>query len=392
MTWTTWPQGHASESPAVAVAMGDDDDRRRAYRSGRFATLAVLRRASGLKSVRSCMSPLPETAPTARVGISGIARMAGIGRCGSPWSCPVCGPTVRRRRALEVDAALSVHRSLVPTEGDEAAALFVTVTMRHSRKQPLSHLLDGLLNGWRLHQQTTSWRRTAARYHLSGTIKAVEINRGSAGWHPHLHLVLFFDKPMSALDQTEFRSWLSKSWSCRMYKAGFGTTHKIHGVDVRRVAAPNGPDGASLGRYMLDVVEGDGSGWGVGSELVRGDLKRGRHDQRSAHELMQLAVDGGESWAWYDWWEYEKATKGRRMCVWSRGLRARLGLGEEVTDEEAAVGDVGDSADEDALEVIFDPRVWVRHLFAGTAGEELARIERGALLVRALAAWAHPAP
>jgi len=36
------------------------------------------------------------------------------------------------------------------------------------------------------------------------------------------------------------------------------------------------------------------------------------------------------------WHEWEAGSKGRRQQVWSRGMRAKLGLGQELTDEEAA--------------------------------------------------------
>lgn len=385
----SWPRGHATNTRP-----GDADNAwtgRQSYRSGRFGMLATLKRASGLKSVRSCMAPIRDQVINARVSTEGVAHFEGIRRCGSPWSCPVCGPTVRRARALEVDAAVAAHSAVHPIEGDEASALFVTVTMRHDRSQPLGRLLDALLVEWRKLQQTSGWRSSAARYHLSGVIKAVEVNKGPNGWHPHLHLILFLDEPMSLADRRDFSHWLASVWCERMVRAGFGTTHARHGVDVRRIAPADSAGGASVGRYMLDVIEGDGSGWGAGAELLRGDLKRGRYDHRSASQIMALAIEGGEAWAWYDWWEYEQATKGRRALTWSRGLRDRLGLGAEVDDEEAAIGP-RDDLDDDALVVPVPRAVWVGHLQRGTLGDYLARIEAAAFLCWWLCGWAAAPP
>ena len=42
------------------------------------------------------------------------------------------------------------------------------------------------------------------------------------------------------------------------------------------------------------------------------------------------------------WWEWEKATKGKRLVIWSRGLRELLlGAEPELTDEEIAQAEVG---------------------------------------------------
>jgi hypothetical protein len=44
----------------------------------------------------------------------------------------------------------------------------------------------------------------------------------------------------------------------------------------------------------------------------------------------------GDRWALCGWDEYSIATKGVHKLRWSRGLRKRLGLGQELTDDEAA--------------------------------------------------------
>ena len=46
------------------------------------------------------------------------------------------------------------------------------------------------------------------------------------------------------------------------------------------------------------------------------------------------------------WWEFEKASKGKRQLTWSRGLRQLLGLIQEKTDEEIAAEELGSKAND----------------------------------------------
>jgi hypothetical protein len=62
------------------------------------------------------------------------------------------------------------------------------------------------------------------------------------------------------------------------------------------------------------------------------------------NELLELYVLAGDRRAAALWQEYAKAFKGRKQLVWSRGLRAVLGLAvEEKSDEEVAAEEVEDA-------------------------------------------------
>ncbi|MEX5272256.1 hypothetical protein, partial [Kocuria sabuli] len=55
------------------------------------------------------------------------------------------------------------------------------------------------------------------------------------------------------------------------------------------------------------------------------------------------------------WVEYVEATKGRRAITWSRGLRDRLNLGEERTDEQ-----VIEDAEQDTARVLIPAKSYDR--------------------------------
>lgn len=358
---------------------GDEHAARRSYRAQRFSYLHTLRSASSLKSVRSCMNPIKGQDVVVTVGRSSIAHVGGVGRCGSPWSCPVCGPLVRRRRAQEVDEGIAAHLVRVGGTSERPAALFVTVTIPHRAGDSLGQLLDVLIGQYRAVQQSASYRRLARHWNLSGVIKSVEITSGPNGWHPHMHMVWLFDGPLGPGQTEEVRAWLSAAWAARVGESMGRSTHERHGVDVRPCYRNDQGETDGLGSYLVKL---DG-GWGAAFELVRSDLKRGRRGRYSPTELLRVAVEGGESWAWHKWWEYEQATKGRRMLTWSRGLRDRLGLGQEATDEEAAAAlECDDGPDQLTFQV--HHRRWRILLDQGKTSAYLERIERAAAIAYAL--------
>lgn len=366
------------EAEVLEVQALADEDRRQAYRSERWTLLRTLRSASGLRSVRSCMRPIGSGSVTLSAGRNGVAHVAGVGRCGSPWACPVCSPVVRRHRAAELDEGLARH-----LEAGGSGA-FLTVTLPHKREDSLESLLEVLVGGWRSLQQSRGWRSRAKALGLVGMVKALEVTTGQSGWHPHLHLVLLFEDQVDGDDLEGLRTWLTAAWGSKIATQLEGRRlHQRHGVDLRPLTSSE-----QMGDYLVKV---DG-GWGAAMELLRGDLKHASRGGMSMPHLLRLAGNGdvADGWAWHKWWEYESATKGRRMLTWSRGLRARLGLGQELTDEEAAASLERPTGDH--LEYEVPDRRWALLLERGQAAGLLARFEVAVLLAYGLCGAAPGAP
>src|SRR5581483_5873488 len=79
-----------------------------------------------------------------------------------------------------------------------------------------------------------------------------------------------------------------------------------------------------------------------------GRRQAGRKTSETPWEILERAMTDGDAAALELWHEYEQATRGCRALVWSPGLRATLGAGQEITDEEAAT----DEPDEVVTEVL----------------------------------------
>ena len=220
---------------------------------------------------------------------------------------------------MDIAAAAARHQE------QGGGLLFLTLTLRHHQGQRLDVLLGGLLDAFRGLIRGAPWDRMKKRYGWRGQVRATEVTWGEAnGWHPHLHLLAFLDRPLTVAELDQLEAWLFDRWEAMVTRRGFGSVTRQHGVKLELVRS-----GEDVGQYVAKVQER-----AVGLEMARGDLKRGRQaDRLTPFELLDAAMDG-EAWAVDRWHEYESATKGRRCIEWSRGLREALGLGEEKSDED----------------------------------------------------------
>lgn len=269
----------------------------------------------------------------------------GVVSCGSVWSCAVCSAKIAARRSMEVEAAALAHTAA----GGELVML--TLTVRHDRSQGLAELLDALRGAWRSVQNDRRW--LPVRSELVGSITATEITRGPNGWHPHLHLLLFVPGGgAGAAALSDLGEWLPEAWRVRVAaRLGGSGPDLAHGVHVKQLDA-----GAAA--YVSKIAD----------ETTRADLKS---DSRSVWALLD-AVDDGETWAIAAFVEFFRATKGRRAIVWSRGLKARFGIGE-LSDEEIAAREVGGLV----LDVVPSDRwlSWCRSLTSSGVVVALAHLE-----------------
>lgn len=311
-------------TPPHAEKRLDQPKRRQEARSSRAQLKALQRTLTDSVSSRLCWYTVLSEA-TLDVGRELITHVSGIGRCGSPWSCPTCAPVIRERRAQEIDQALSRH--LATGGGIE----FVSLTVRHDRWDTFVSGLDVVSRALRLCLHGRPWDKRAAALGYWGAIRAVDVTWGATnGWHPHLHAVLIFERPLTDLERADLRRWLHGRWSGVCEARGLGTVSWRHGVDVQAVRTAG-----ALSEYLTKV---DG-GWSAGLELSRSDLKKSPGRFTPMQLLGEFATTG-ETRMRALWLEYERATRGKRAIVWSPGLRKRLlGIEVEASDEELAASE-----------------------------------------------------
>jgi hypothetical protein len=214
-------------------------------------------------------------------------------------------------------------RAFAEYEAKGGGLVSVTLTVRHGADLPLSVLWRGLTPVFNravcMDRSMVAFRRA----HPFEYVRGREVTFGELnGWHPHLHLALLTLEPWSSAVLAEFRSTLFDSWYSACEWAGLPLPSPERGVHAERAS------GSAVGEYLTKAA-------GLGSELVRSDIKRGRGGSWSPFELLAAAA-GGDGRCFALWREYEDTTLGAHALDFSGAARAVLGIISWETDDEAA--------------------------------------------------------
>jgi len=244
----------------------------------------------------------------------GSVSLSGFRPCGSPH-CPHCSRILAIRRALETE-------EIVRAAFDRGFLVsLVTVTTDHHANESLADVLQGLTASWSACSQ--GYGRTAFKAALGdavGNVRALETTHGDSGWHPHLHVLLIHRAPVDA--DAVFERY-------RNVSARFGRTPNRGGFDV----VPVSPYNDDVKRLSSYVSGRKASRWNAATETAGGALKQSEHG-RTLGDLLDAFIEDGDADAAELYAEYLDATKGVSVWRTSSGLRAKLGLEVEKTDEE----------------------------------------------------------
>jgi len=193
--------------------------------------------------------------------------------------------------------------------------------MRHNSADGLDHLLQVLNEGYRGLKSGRFWQEFTDEFGVVGSVSSLEITYGqSSGFHPHKHVLFFCEGVLNPYQVGEIQILLSRRWQNVLQRfSGFASLD--HGVNVQL------GDSAVAGYTAKD--------WNVVSEVTKTVSKSGRVDgQKNHYSPFQLLDLVEQPWARSAFCEYAKFTKGKKLLVWSRGLRDLFDLGEELTDQE----------------------------------------------------------
>lgn len=269
--------------------------------------------------------------PTSAAGVSIVrdaatkkAAFDGVQTCGSVWHCPVCAAKITEQRRQDMAHLVDFTRS------GGGAIYMLTLTAPHALTHALADCRRAMSKTYRyLVSGKNALPKLVPGY--LGTVRATELTHGKNGWHLHYHVLLVVDSPISPLDLYRlecsiFERW-RKGWK-RHGLEGTDTPTRQNGVNL---AAPKvaGDYDQSVTDYICK--------WGVSEEMTKLHTKTGRGTSRTPWDILESAsaLDSGPA-ARRDralWREYAKAMKGARQLVWSDGLRALVGLKDELSDE-----------------------------------------------------------
>lgn len=335
------------------------------YRAERWAARAlVLWPLTTLDRVRGCGRYSVRPDGSVQVRANGVAvGFHGLASCGSVWSCPVCNSRIMAVRALELRVIIE-HAFTIG-----GGAAFGALTLRHHRGHRLADLLVALSSCWNAVNRDGTVTRTRKRLGHIGYVRTVELLHGSNGWHPHIHPVHLFDRPVSDFDVALLHRAEVAAWSRAATRLGYSAqaqAQHLHAV-TERGAADALSSYVTKATYTAPADEPSAPGIRSAADRRRGPQGAADGGRRSAAEAVAWEVTGSSSkdasrgrthWRILSdiyrnadaddldlWHEHERATKGKRAVTYSRGLRARVGLDVEATDEDIASTEIGTAAD-----------------------------------------------
>lgn len=307
------------------------------------------RKKTGAERVATCGARRNATPGLKRVADGdGRVKWTGIQTCGSVWACMACAGKVRARRAMEIDRLAKAHLAA------GGSLTFITFTLPHVATDSLEELMTAVDRAWTNVIKGGAWQYgVKVDFEVIGQIKAVEATLGLHGWHPHLHVLFFHDRPTFGADGSleRFRDALGAKWGASIERQLGRTIHEYYGVDAVCVR-----DDKGLGDYVSKI----------NFELARNDLKHGDRDFNS-RSPWQVALDAkttGEAQDTARWAEWHWAMKGRNAITITSALREIYGedASSTKTDEElAAEEQAGEIEVEFSTQVYDDLRSKGRH-------------------------------
>ena len=328
-------EGKGSESPrqgAESAAL-DNNAKSSGNRLDRWAARGTQWEYSELPRVKKCGRVVITSDGTVGVRANGESvGYAGLHTCGSVWACPVCNAKIQSVRRLEVGVALaSVH-------ANGGGAAFGAITVRHHAGQRLGGLLDALTYGIARIGQDKTVRRLRVEMGYVGSMQALEFTIGRNGWHPHRHPLPIFDRPCDPDQLIELHFAQLRAFAAGVEARGYESPTALGNV-LKPIELG---DADTLSDYFTkSTYTADGVAW----EATSTQTKKGRAGGRTPWQLLDSVRINGDADDLELWNEYELATKGKRALTFSRGLREKLGLNAERSDESIADEEVGDETD-----------------------------------------------
>lgn len=347
----------------------------------KFALQSVARELAPHHRIRQCMRALIPDRDSVEIYYRAERHSAyyrHLMRCGSVWVCPICASSISERRMEELKRVLGETIEVPVWVGDEVARVIhttryhlalATFTIPHRRGMALQSVLRSLE---RAYHSAWSGRWAVAfkaRHNVVGTIRALEITHGAAGWHPHIHTLFIRSSWNMPRDLLGMELELSDRWLEATDRQG-ARADAIHGVDLRGADERAADYISKLGQ----LPAGDGRAWDILAETVKYPTKRGREDSATLWELLARYAAGdvvaGELWI-----EAQAVLKGKRYLVPSGGLWEKIRAREMVMEESAELDEEVSSGD--VLLATLTPEEWRMVCRKDQRGEVIAVASTG---------------
>ena len=272
------------------------------------------------------------------------ANYSNLQMCGSVWNCPICAAKISEQRRSELKRGIACHRK------NGGSVYLLTLTNSHHFGDNLKQLMAGQRKALKYLWSDRKPKEHFAELGKVGHITANEVTHGKNGWHPHMHILLFFN---AAVDTEALQTFIAEYWQHCCKKSGLKQPSIEHGCDIT--------DGKFADRYV--------SKWGLEEEMTKSHIKKGLDGGSTPFDLLRLSETGCER-SGQLFQTFAEAYKGKRQLSWSSGLKDLLGV-PKTTDKQLAEVEDEDSVDEKELPM----EIWRLIVIYKARGDILQAVE-----------------
>jgi hypothetical protein len=282
-----------------------DDPAPGARRRKLFQLREGLRRITANDRVAKCGHVHVDRLPSVHLvkDSSGKARYQGVLTCGNVWLCPVCGPRIAHSRGKKLETLLAAWIA------QGGSVLFLTLTLPHDLADSLEGTSKAMTRAFTRLLVGRRWLADQRTFGIAGFVRTLEVTLGQNGWHPHLHVLLFFESQLAHSDEKALHSSLYERFATGVWNAGFRRPD-IRNCPLRNVGRKG------IGKYISKAA--------AAFELTSWHTKRGRDKSRTWLDLLSDVIARHEPADLARWQEWEMTMFGRRQLTWSRGIESRL--------------------------------------------------------------------
>lgn len=234
----------------------------------------------------------------------------GLMVCGSVWNCPVCASKISEKRRKELKQAFDLHNA------NKGHIALLTLTFRHKKNDRLKDTLKNFTSATSKFRSGKRYQKIRDNMDIIGTIRVFEITYGKNGFHPHIHIAIFYK---NKVDLNLIKNDMFDLWQKACKKFGLSTL-KNYGLDLE--------DGEKANDYLSKHGT-----WGLDRELSKSHIKEAKQDSYTPFDFLRWYLITEDKKYLRLFKEYAEALKGKTQLYWSRGLKIHFNIGDK-TDEE----------------------------------------------------------
>lgn len=264
--------------------------------------------------------------------------------CGSVWQCPVCAAKISELRKKELRCAVDGHLKT-------GKLAMLTLTFSHQKNDRLKETMAKFSKAVDRFRSGKRYARLMKKIGLIGTIRSFEITYGANGWHPHIHILVFYT---NEIDLEDVEDELIDLWTLALSSTGLSANRK-YGLTLQ--------DAEKASDYV--------SKWGVEHEMTKSHSKKGKQGGMTPFDFLREFLSTGNKAMLGLFQEYAEAVKRKRQLIWSKGLK-QMFLLEEKTDEQLA----NEKTEEAELIGTIEDEVWKWIVRCEKRGQFLQLVEK----------------